>query len=124
MIAIAATFGGTGGGGGGGVSLSVVIPNGVSASNFNDTAWTFSDVTCAASGGTPPYNYAWSYTTSSGGTWGFSGASNLATAVPRVTGVARGTSAESTLICTVTDSAGSPAVVASNQSFYSYENID
>lgn len=122
MVALSATFGGAGGGGGG-VSLSVVIPEGVIASNFNDSSWTFPAVTCTASGGTPPYFYAWSYVSTSGGSWGFVGAGNTATEAPAVSAVDPGAGVDALLICTVTDSAGSPAVVASNQAYYYYENI-
>ncbi len=122
MVALSATFGGAGGGGGG-VALSAVIPEGEIASNFNSDSWIFSTVTCTASGGTPPYSYAWTYPTTSGGSWGFTGASNVATVTPAVSGVSLGAGVNANLICTVTDSAGSPAVVASNQTFYFYENI-
>ena len=123
MVALSATFGGAGGGGGG-VSLSAVIPEGVIASNFNDSSWTFPAVTCVASGGTPPYFYVWSYPTTSGsGSWGFAGTGTTATEAPAISAVDPGQFGDATLICTVTDSAGSPAVVASNEAFYYYENI-
>ena len=122
MAAVAGTFGGTGGGGGG-VALSVVIEEGVIAANFNDTSWAFPINTCVASGGTAPYSYVWSYVSTSGGSWNFAGSGTTATEAPVVTSVPMGAGVDAVLICTVTDSAGSPAVVASNQAYYYYENI-
>jgi hypothetical protein len=101
------------------VPLSAIIGDGESASDWNNDAWTFNPITCTASGGTGPYTYAWTYSSSSGGSWGFAGSSTLATVAPQVTGVANVASA--VLICTVTDAAS--AVKASNDATYDYEQV-
>lgn len=117
-IMVAAAIGG-GAGGGGGVALSAVIGAGESASDWSNDAWTFNANTVAASGGTAPYTRLWSFTSSSGGSWAFSGGATGVSAVPVVTGVTN--TATATLICTVTDAAAT--VIASNAEVYNYENI-
>lgn len=101
------------------VPLSAIIGDGESASDWNNDAWTFSPITCTASGGTGPYTYAWTYSSSSGGSWGFAGSSTSATATPQVTSVA--TVASAILICTVTDAAAT--VKVSNDATYDYEQV-
>jgi hypothetical protein len=119
LAAVGNSFGGTGGGGGS--ALVSVTQEGETASDFNNSSWTFNDNTCTASGGTPPYSYAWTWTGTSGGTFGFSGSSTNPTCTPIVTAVAFGSGATGTLICTVTDSA--LAVDASPGADYAYENF-
>lgn len=116
-ILIASAIGG--GAGGGGVSLAAVIGNGDSASDWNNSSWIFGSNSCVATGGTPPYTYLWTYSGTSGGSWGFVGSATAATVQPTVSGVT-GT-AIATLICTVTDAAAN--VVASNEATYAFENI-
>ena len=119
VAAIGSSFGGTGGGGS--VGLVAVTQEGEIASDFNYSGWTLNDNTCTASGGTPGYTYAWSWTGTSGGSFGFFGGTTSPTCTPLVTGVAFGGFAEGTLICTVTDSA--LAVDASPGAYYSYDNF-
>jgi hypothetical protein len=115
---IAAAIGG-GAGGGGGVPLSAVIDSGQAASDWNNSSWPFGTNLCTPSGGTAPYTYAWSYSVSNGGTWGFAGSSTASSVAPTVSGVS--STATATLICTVTDAASN--VVASNEAYYTFENI-
>jgi hypothetical protein len=116
---MAASAIGGGAGGGGGVSLTAVIFGGEFASDWNNSAWVFGNNTCTPSGGLAPYTYLWSYTGTTGGSWGFTGSATAAAVNPTVSGVS-GT-ATATLICTVTDAAAN--VVASNEATYVFENI-
>jgi len=110
-------------GAGGGSPLSAVITAGEYASNFDDANWTWNLATCVASGGVPPYAYLWSWTSTSGGSFGFASSSALASTLPAVSGVARNNTATGSLRCRVTDSAGVPVVVFSASEFYEYENV-
>ncbi len=109
------------GAGASGGALTATTQEGETASDFNNSAWTFATNTCTVVGGVPPYTYAWSWTGTSGGTFTFVGSSTNATCTPRVTGVAFGGGAVGTLICTVTDSTA--AVDASPGAVYSYDNF-
>ena len=119
MTGIMIAAGIAGGGGGGGVPLSAVIDSGQTASDWNNPSWSFGSNACTPSGGTAPYTYAWSYSVSNGGSWGFAGSSTASSVVPTVSGVS--STATATLICTVTDAATN--VVASNEAYYTFENI-
>lgn len=108
---------------GGGSPLTATITAGEYASNFDSDSWTWNTASCAASGGTPPYSYQWSWTGTSGGTFGFASSSALSSTLPAVSGVARGNTAQGSLRCQVTDSAGVPVVVFSASELYYYENV-
>jgi len=114
---------GAGGVGGSGSPLVASIGGGEYASNFDADSWTWNTAVCTASGGTPPYSYQWSWTGTSGGTFGFASSSALASTLPAVSGVARSSTATGSLRCQVTDSAGVPVVVFSASELYQYENV-
>jgi hypothetical protein len=119
---LSVVIGGTAGAGGGS-PLVASIGGGEYASNFDSDSWTWNTAICTASGGTPPYSYQWSWTSTSGGIFGFASSSALASTLPAVSGVARSSTATGSLRCQVTDSAGVPVVVFSASELYQYENV-
>jgi hypothetical protein len=62
---------------------------------------TFAVETATVANGTPSA-YAWSYTSSSGGTWSFSGGTTSSTCTPTVASVTAGVTATASLRCTAT----------------------
>jgi hypothetical protein len=83
------------------VTPSVSIsPNGQTLTGAT-TSKTFSAEAATVSNGTASA-YSWSYTSSSGGTWGFSGGTTSSSCTPTVSGVSAGVTATSSLRCTAT----------------------
>lgn len=83
------------------VTVTVSMSPGIQGLSGTVASRTFNSETVTVTGGTPTA-YLWEVVPNGNETWTINSGQGTATAAPRVTGVASGTTATATLFCTVT----------------------
>jgi hypothetical protein len=100
-------------------ALSASVPSSVTKQFNGSSSQTTSSKTCTATGGTPTYSYAW--TRVSGNT---AITADSSTSASTTFSISVGETVQAVWKCTVTDSAGSPAVVDSNNITIYFVRLD
>jgi len=105
----------------GGAPLTAAIEPGEVVGSGALSSHTFGTNTVTIVGGVAPYTQVWSWISTVGGSFAFSGSDTALTVTPLVTGVVASSTASGELLCTVTDAAST--VFASTASAYEYERV-